>query len=230
MSQCLGGKLMFYWLRVDMSTLQLFSDKKISTLFFEEQARQSGCQAVAGVDEAGRGPLAGPVVAAAVILPGRFELPGLTDSKKLSEKQRDSFYPQILQQATAVGIGVASTAEIDRVNILQATLLAMQRAIGRLVLLPDHLLIDGITPLPTDISQQTLKKGDSRSLSIAAASVVAKVVRDRVMFSLDRQQPVYGFARHKGYGTAQHRLAIAEFGPSRHHRATFAGVREYLGG
>ena len=187
-----------------------------------------GFEFVAGIDEAGRGPLAGPVVAAAVILPEIFNLPGLTDSKKLSEKQRDRLYPQIRQQAVAVGVGVASAAEIDQINILQATLLAMRRAISRLSCHPDHLLIDGITPLPLDISQQTLTKGDSRSLSIAAASVVAKVIRDRIMYSFDRQLPEYGFARHKGYGTEYHRQAIARYGPNWLHRETFAGVKEYL--
>ncbi|SHI81329.1 RNase HII [Malonomonas rubra DSM 5091] len=211
-----------------MSNLELFADSEISTLYFEEQAKAKGFKAIAGIDEAGRGPLAGPVVAAAVILPDDFELPGLTDSKKLTEKQRDRFYPLIRKQARAVGIGVATAEEIDQVNILQATLKAMQRAIGRLKDCPDHLLIDGITPLPVQISQQTLKKGDSRSLSIAAASVVAKVVRDRIMYSLDRQHPGYGFAKHKGYGTAAHRSAIAELKPCRHHRASFAGVREHL--
>ena len=212
-----------------MANLELFADEEISTLYFEQQAKSRGCTAVAGIDEAGRGPLAGPVVAAAVVLPEQFSLPGLTDSKQLSEKKRDAFYPIILQQAIAVGIGVASSVEIDRINILQATLLAMQRALGRLVVEPDHLLIDGITPLPVELLQQSLKKGDSRSLSIAAASVVAKVVRDRIMYSLDQQHPVYGFAKHKGYGTVQHRQAIAAFGPSRHHRKTFGGVREYAG-
>ncbi len=211
-----------------MSNLELFTDSEISTLYFEEQAKAKGFKAIAGIDEAGRGPLAGPVVAAAVILPDGFELPGLTDSKKLTEKQRDALYPLICEQARAVGIGVASAVEIDQVNILQATLKAMQRAIIRLPESPDHLLIDGITPLPLPISQQTLKKGDSRSLSVAAASVVAKVVRDRIMYSLDKQHPGYGFAKHKGYGTAQHRQAIADLKPSRHHRASFAGVREYL--
>ncbi|NOQ52950.1 MAG: ribonuclease HII [Desulfuromonadaceae bacterium] len=213
-----------------MSNLELFNDTEVSTLYFEQLASRRGFRAIAGVDEAGRGPLAGPVVAAAVILSDDFDLPGLTDSKKLTEKQRVRFYPRIRQQALAVGVGVATVPEIDRINILQATLLAMQRAIGRLSLSPDHLLIDGITPLPVEISQQTLKKGDSRSLSVAAASVVAKVVRDRIMLSLDRQQPGYGFARHKGYGTVQHRQAIAELGPNRHHRVTFAGVKEHLGG
>jgi len=212
-----------------METLELFSSEE-STLYFEQRAQQQGFKLIAGIDEAGRGPLAGPVVAAAVILSDHFEIPGLTDSKKLSEKQRDRFYPQIREQAKAVGIGVASAAEIDQINILQATLLAMRRAVSRLPVVPDYLLIDGITPLPLDIPQQTLKKGDSRSLSIAAASVVAKVVRDRIMYAFARQLPEYGLDRHKGYGTRQHRQAIAEFGPTRIHRKTFAGVREHLRG
>jgi len=211
-----------------MTTLNLFAPEEVSTLYFENLACGSGFQAVAGVDEAGRGPLAGPVVAAAVILPAGFALPGLTDSKKLTEMQRENFYPQIRTSARGVGIGVATAEEIDRINILQATLLAMRRAIGRLPVAPDHLLIDGITPLPLNIPQQTLKKGDSRSLSIAAASVVAKVVRDRIMASFDRQHPGYGFARHKGYGTAEHRRQIAAIGPCCLHRKTFAGVKEHL--
>ena len=211
-----------------MDNLELFSEADISTLHFEALAKRRGFELIAGIDEAGRGPLAGPVVAAAVVLPEGFELPGLTDSKKLSEKQRDRFYPQIRQLATAVGVGVASVVEIDKINILQATLLAMERAISRLSCFPDHLLIDGITPLRLKISQQTLIKGDSRSLSIAAASVVAKVVRDRIMYSFSKQLPEYGFSKHKGYGTLQHRQAISQFGPSHQHRKTFAGVKEYL--
>ncbi len=212
-----------------METLSLFEEPVPTSLYFEEQAMLKGFQAVAGIDEAGRGPLAGPVVAAAVILPADFELPGLTDSKKLSEKKRDAFYPLIRQQARAVGVGVASAAEIDQLNILQATLLAMQRAVGRLSCAADHLLIDGITPLPVATSQQTLKQGDSRSLSIAAASVVAKVIRDRVMLAHDKRYPQYGFAGHKGYGTAVHRKAIAAYGPSPQHRTSFGGVREFVG-
>ncbi len=211
-----------------MTPLSLFDSPPLTFLEFEEQARQRGFQSVAGIDEAGRGPLAGPVVAAAVILPELFSLPGLTDSKKLSERRRQILYPKICQQARAVGIGVASTVEIDRLNILQATLLAMTRAVGRLSQVPDHLLIDGISAVPLNLSQQCIKQGDSRSLSIAAASVVAKVIRDRIMLSFHRQLPTYGFASHKGYGTLQHRTAIAEFGPSTLHRRTFAGVKEHL--
>ncbi|NJC88896.1 MAG: ribonuclease HII [Desulfuromonas sp.] len=206
---------------------ELFTSEPLSTLHFEQQARSRGFRAVAGVDEAGRGPLAGPVVAAAVILPDEFDLPGLTDSKQLSQKARERLYPLIRAQALAVGIGVARAEEIDRINILQATLLGMQRAVGRLNLPPDFLLIDGNVPVPLPLPQQTLVKGDSRSLSIAAASVVAKVVRDRIMCSLDRLHPGYGLAGHKGYGSAAHLAAIASLGPSPCHRRTFGGVREH---
>ncbi len=207
--------------------MQLFPDQPQSTLHFERQARSRGFRAVAGVDEAGRGPLAGPVVAAAVILPETFDLPGLTDSKQLSAVARERLYPLIRAQALAVGVGVGRTAEVDRVNILQATLLSMVRAVDRLSIPPDYLLVDGINPVPLPLPQQTLKKGDSRSLSIAAASVVAKVLRDRIMVAYDRIYPGYGLAGHKGYGSAQHRRAIAELGPSPCHRRTFAGVREF---
>lgn len=205
----------------------LFADRTFPSLHFEHQARARGFRAVAGIDEAGRGPLAGPVVAAAVILPESFDLPGLTDSKQLSEKARERLYPLIRAQALAVGVGVARAAEIDRVNILQATLRSMERAIGRLALPADFLLIDGNVPLPLALAQQTLVKGDSRSLSIAAASVVAKVVRDRIMTTYDRLFPGYGFAAHKGYGSLTHRRAIAALGPAPCHRRTFGGVREH---
>jgi len=199
-----------------------------SPLHFEEQARRRGFRAIAGIDEAGRGPLAGPVVAAAVILPERFDLPGLTDSKKLTEKKREELYPLIRQQALAVGVGLASPREIDRLNILQATLLSMQTAVRRLPVVPDYLLIDGISPIRSEIPQLTIKQGDSRSLSIAAASVVAKVIRDRIMVSFDRHYPEFGFAGHKGYGSESHRAAIARCGPSPQHRYSFRGVREHI--
>lgn len=206
---------------------ELFAVEALSTLHFEQQAQARGYRAVAGVDEAGRGPLAGPVVAAAVILPKSFDLPGLTDSKQLTAKARERLYPLIRAQALAVGIGVAKVEEIDRINILQATLRSMQRAIERLNVPADFLLIDGNVAVPLDLPQQTLVKGDSRSLSIAAASVVAKVVRDRIMCSLDNLHPGYGLAGHKGYGSAAHRAAIAALGPSPCHRRTFGGVREH---
>lgn len=208
-------------------TGSLFSEEMISPLWFEERARRDGYLRVAGIDEAGRGPLAGPVVAAAVILPEKFDLPGLTDSKQLSEKQRNALFPEIRRQAT-VGLGISSPEEIDSINILQATLLAMRRAVETLRGGADYLLIDGITPLPVTTPQKTLKKGDSRSLSIAAASVIAKVVRDRMMVGYGRRYPAYAFARHKGYGSAVHREAIAAHGPCPIHRRSFGGVREHL--
>lgn len=207
--------------------MELFSASPQSTLFFEDLARRQGYRAVAGIDEAGRGPLAGPVVAAAVILPEKFDLPGLTDSKQLSHLQRERLYPLIRAQALAVGIGVGRVAEVERINILQSTLASMVRAVDRLSLQPDFLLIDGISPLPLNLPQKTIKQGDARSLSIAAASVVAKVVRDRIMVSYDRLFPGYGFAGHKGYGSRQHRDAIARLGPCPCHRRTFAGVRQF---
>ena len=207
--------------------MDLFPEIFQSPLFFEAMARRQGYQAVAGIDEAGRGPLAGPVVAAAVILPEHFDLPGLNDSKQLSEKQRNRLFPLIHAQALAVGIGVSRADEIDRINILQATLQGMSRAVQRLAVSPDFLLVDGISPVPIGIEQKTLKKGDSRSLSIAAASVVAKVVRDRIMVAYDRLFPEYGFAGHKGYGSQLHRDAVARYGPCVCHRRSFSGVREH---
>jgi len=209
-------------------TLSLFDDDLIDPTYFERQLRRQGATLVAGIDEAGRGPLAGPVVAAAVILPEHFDLPGLTDSKKLTEKKREQLFGPIRQQALAVGVGFAHAEEIDEINILQATVQSMCRAVARLKVTPQHLLIDGITPLPLSIDQQTIKKGDSRSLSVAAASVIAKVVRDRMMKVYARHYPDYGFEGHKGYGSARHRQLIAEHGPCPLHRKTFGGVREHL--
>ncbi|MDW7644527.1 MAG: ribonuclease HII [Desulfuromonadales bacterium] len=211
-------------------TLKLFAEETLSPLHFEKQAVNNGYEAVAGIDEAGRGPLAGPVVAAAVILPPVHDLPGLTDSKKLSARKRDELFPLIRRQAQAIGVGIVHAEEIDAIDILRATLRAMSLAVSRLRLPADYLLIDGITPLPEPIPQLTLKKGDSRSLSISAASVVAKVVRDRMMIAYDRRFPGYGFAGHKGYGSAAHMETIALLGPCPIHRRTFAGVREHVVG
>jgi len=211
------------------STLGLFPPAEESLWHFEALAKSRGRRSVAGVDEAGRGPLAGPVVAAAVILPDAYDLPGLNDSKKLSEKKRAQLFPLIRQQALAIGLGVITAELIDDINILQATLQAMTLAVERLRQPADFLLIDGITPLPTGLPQQTLKQGDSRSASIAAASVVAKVVRDRMMLGYHRRYPEYGFDRHKGYGSLAHREAIAACGPCPIHRRTFAGVAEFAG-
>jgi len=211
------------------STLALFPPEEVSLWHFEARAHSRGWRSVAGIDEAGRGPLAGPVVAAAVILPKTYVLPGLNDSKKLSEKKRSQLFPLIRQQALAIGLGVITAELIDDINILQATLQAMDLAVVRLRQPADFLLIDGITPLPNGMPQQTLKQGDSRSASIAAASVVAKVVRDRMMLGYHRRYPEYGFDRHKGYGSLAHREAIAACGPSPIHRRTFAGVAEFAG-
>jgi len=207
--------------------MELFPENSQSQLFFEDMARRRGYRAVAGIDEAGRGPLAGPVVAAAVILPEDFDLPGLNDSKLISERKRNQLFPMIYEQALAIGIGVSRADEIDRINILQATLRGMSRAVMRLPVAADFLLVDGITPVPLGIEQKTLKKGDSRSLSIAAASVIAKVVRDRIMLAYDRLFPEYGFSGHKGYGSEKHRNAVALHGPCVCHRRSFAGVKEH---
>ena len=195
---------------------------------FENKARSMGHQIVAGIDEAGRGPLAGPVVSAAVILPDGAGLPGIDDSKKLTPAQRNRLYDRLYTVAIAIGIGVVDTAEIDRVNILQATLGSMAMAVANLFPRPDHLLIDGMFTIASDLSQQTIKKGDSLSISIAAASIVAKVTRDRIMAQVDTLFPEFGFCRHKGYPTKTHRAAIVRHGCSPIHRRTFKGVKEYV--
>ena len=195
---------------------------------FEKRARETGCQFVAGIDEAGRGPLAGPVVSAAVILPEGVELPGIDDSKKLTPKQRYRLYDRLYEVSWSIGIGVVDAFEIDRINILQATLRSMAMAVANLVPRPDHLLIDGIFTIASDLSQQAIKKGDSRSISIAAASIVAKVTRDRIMAQADLLFPEFGFGRHKGYPTKAHRKAIRQHGCSPIHRRTFKGVREFV--
>ena len=198
------------------------------TLHFERTLRAKGYCRVAGIDEAGRGPLAGPVVAAAVILPQSFTLPGLTDSKKLSAKKREHLFHLIRAQAVAIGTGFAPAARIDEINILQATLESMCMAVTALGCEADYLLVDGITPVPLDRPQVCLKQGDSRSLSVAAASIIAKVTRDRMMRAYAHRYPEYGFAGHKGYGTAAHRRLIAELGPCPLHRTTFGGVKEHV--
>ena len=180
---------------------------------------------MAGVDEAGRGPLAGPVVAAAVILPETFDLPGLNDSKKLSVAHRERLFPLIRTQARAIGLGIVSPAEIDAGNILDATLRGMSLAIRRLRVAADFLLVDGTIPVPLPIPYKTLRQGDSRSLSVAAASIVAKVIRDRMMCAYDRRFPGYDFARHKGYGSARHLAALERLGPCPIHRLSFARVK-----
>lgn len=211
-----------------MSSLDLFHYEKPTLLQFDSIVRCQGYPCLAGVDEAGRGPLAGPVVAAAVILPAGIDLPGVDDSKKLPAGKRDELYKVIMDNALAVGVGLSEAVVIDRINILQATLAAMQDAVALLALKPDYLLIDGISKVPVSIPQKTVKKGDGTSLSIAAASIVAKVHRDRLMASYDKDFPQYGFAAHKGYGCVDHLKAIATHGPCRIHRLTFSGVKEHV--
>ncbi len=188
---------------------------------FEWACQQSGYKQIAGIDEAGRGALAGPVIAAAVILPLNCSIDGLRDSKQLTPKQRDRFADEIYSVALSVGLGSADNRTVDRLNVLGATLLAMQNAIENLTPPPDYLLIDGINIPATDIPGEAIPKGDSRSYSIAAASIIAKTTRDRIMIELDRTYPHYGFQGHKGYPTSQHRQAIAQFGASDIHRQTF---------
>ena len=188
---------------------------------FESKAREDGYRAVAGVDEAGRGPLAGPVVAAAVILPPGYEHPGINDSKKLSSRQRERLYAIIQHDAVSIGVGLSEAPLIDRVNILQATLLAMKEAVLELFPPPDFLLIDGLNRIDLATPQEAIIRGDSQSISIAAASIIAKVSRDRLMEMYHRQFPQYNFLRNKGYGTKEHRAAIVKFGRCKIHRRSF---------
>lgn len=195
---------------------------------FENKARYSGKRLIAGIDEAGRGPLAGPVVAGAVILPDEFYLEGLNDSKKLSLSKRERYFAYIKEHAD-YGVGIVSNEEIDRLNIYQATKLAMRRAICDLKQSPDHLLIDAME-LDTHSSQESLVKGDERSVSIAAASVVAKVTRDHYMAELHEQYPMYHFQSNQGYGTSEHIEALQTYGASPHHRHSFSPVKEVRSG
>ena len=183
--------------------------------------QQQGHKRIAGVDEAGRGALAGPVVAAAVILPNGCKIEGVTDSKQLTPGQRDRLFEAIYRTASAIGVGSVDSGDIDRVNILQATLRAMRESIERLDPSPDYVLVDGTHLPPISLPATAVPKGDSLIHSISAASIIAKVTRDRQMIALDERYPHYGFKRHKGYGTAQHRQAIAAFGPCAIHRRTF---------
>ena len=207
---------------------ELFLATPPDTLSFEKNAWNSGYYYVAGIDEAGRGPLAGPVMAAAVILPVGHTIQGVDDSKKLSPDKRERLFDIIMAQALSVGVGSMTPADIDRINILQATRRAMLAAVLNLSQLPDCLLIDGISTIDSTIPQKTVKKGDSLSLSIAAASIIAKVTRDRIMIEMDAKYPGYGFAGHKGYGSEAHMDAIKRLGPSPIHRLTFGGVKEHV--
>ena len=188
---------------------------------FEYGLRAEGYAHICGVDEAGRGPMAGPVCAAAVILPEGMEIPGLTDSKKLTDKKRRELFPIIKEQALAYGIAFASHNEIDEINILQATYLAMERALARLSVKPDIAMIDGNRAKDFGLPVRTVVKGDSLSANIAAASVLAKVSRDDLMLELANEYPMYGFEVHKGYGTKAHYEALRQYGASPVHRKTF---------
>jgi ribonuclease HII len=193
----------------------------------ERALRARGIFLVAGVDEAGRGPLAGPVVAAAVILPDDCAIEGLNDSKKLTAKKREHFHAMLTVRADIHwGIGQADVAEIDRLNILRATHLAMARAVAALPRKPDHALVDGLPVRGLTVPHTALVAGDTLSLSIAAASIIAKVTRDRLMIALDAQYPQYGFARHKGYGVREHLEALRSHGPSPVHRRSFQPVAQ----
>jgi ribonuclease HII len=192
--------------------------------FYEGLVRKAGYTLIAGVDEAGRGPLAGPVVAAAVIIPTGIELSGVQDSKKMTEKAREKAFPLIQIRALTTGIGVVSSKTIDESNILKASLEAMKRAVHALEPQPEYLLVDGIHKVPLPLAQRCLKKGDQLSRSISAASVLAKVYRDRIMCAYHKMYPEYGFDKNKGYGTKRHLDALRRHGACPLHRRTFKGV------
>lgn len=196
-------------------------------MVYEKEAQKQGFQYVAGIDEVGRGPLAGPVVAAAVILPENIFISGINDSKKLSSKKREQLYQEIKNEALAIGIGVVGADVIDEINIYQATKKAMNIAINQLSIFPDFLLIDAMK-IDTPITQRSLIKGDSLSVSIASASIIAKVYRDRLMMEYSKKYPEYQFEKNAGYGTSEHIQAIRKFGPTPIHRKTFAPIKEYI--
>lgn len=206
----------------------MVSLEKSSLYSFDRQFRSTKNINLAGVDEAGRGPLAGPVVAAAVILPVEKDHPQIRDSKTLTEIQREHLYGWIMENSISVETGISFPSEIDQINILQATIKAMKNAVSKLNLDPDLLLIDGNPFSWNGMNSEFIKKGDGKSLSIAAASIIAKVTRDRLMKKYDAIFPEYGFARHKGYGTEQHLDALKEFGATPIHRRSFNPVKNYL--
>ena len=194
---------------------------------YEIAAHEKGYKVVCGIDEAGRGPLAGPVFAAAVILPENYSHPVLNDSKKLSEKKRDAVYDDIIKDAVCYSVGIATEEEIDEINILNATFLAMKRAVEGLVIKPDFAYIDGNQYPKTGVKEETIVKGDGKCISVAAASIIAKVSRDRFMLEIDKQYPEYQFSKHKGYGTKLHYEMIEKYGVSKVHRRTF--LKKILG-
>lgn len=210
------------------------SSNSADTFHLERSLYRQGYANVAGVDEAGRGPLAGPVVAACVILPRDCEYPLFKDSKLLTPRRRTVLFDILQSNGSLIGVGLAGPREIEHINILQASLLAMKRAMNACTVSnngasPEYLLVDGSFQVPVSVSQQTLVKGESKSASIAAASIIAKVTRDRLMADEHSRYPQYGFLRHQGYPTKEHRQAISCYGPCPLHRRTFRGVREFLG-
>ncbi|MBQ5884219.1 MAG: ribonuclease HII [Clostridia bacterium] len=194
---------------------------------YEIQAHEKGYKVVCGIDEAGRGPLAGPVFAAAVILPENYSHPVLNDSKKLSEKKRDAVYDDIIKDAVSYSVGIATEEEIDEINILNATFLAMKRAVDGLNIKPDFAYIDGNQYPKTGVKEETIVKGDGKCISVAAASIIAKVSRDRFMLEVDKEYPEYQFSKHKGYGTKLHYEMIEKYGVSKVHRKSF--LKKILG-
>lgn len=196
---------------------------------YERELREQGIKYIAGVDEVGRGPLVGPVVAACVVLPDKFNLDGLTDSKKLSEKKRDFFFDEIKKQALGIGIGIIDEKKIDEVNIYEATKLAMKMAINECnkQIKIEHVLIDAM-PLELDIPTTSIIKGDLKSITISAASVIAKVTRDRMLYELDLKYPMYDFKNNKGYPTKKHLEAIAKYGIIPEHRRSYGPVKKYI--
>lgn len=198
-------------------------------LQYEKELYEKNITLIAGVDEVGRGPLVGPVVASAVILPKNYQLEGLTDSKKLSEKKRDKFYEIIKKDAISIGIGIIPPETIDKVNIYEASKLAMYEAINNLNILPEHILIDAM-PLKLDIPSTSIIKGDALSLSIAAASVIAKVTRDKMMYELNKLHPEYYFDKHKGYPTKLHLEVLKKYGPLDNYRFSYKPVADVVGG
>lgn len=188
---------------------------------FDQAYRRKGVRALCGVDEAGRGPLAGPVVAAAVIFAPETIIPGINDSKKLSEKKREALFDKIVAEAQAYSYALVSPARIDEINILQASLEAMRIAVEGLTLKPDFILIDGNKKFQTDIPSEAVVKGDGKSFTIAAASIIAKVTRDRLLLQLDKEYPHYNWAKNKGYPTKDHMQAVIRYGPCPHHRRSF---------
>ena len=218
-----------------MPTAKEREEKKALKLQLEKQRIEEMCayekeysdyEFICGIDEAGRGPFAGPVVAGAVILPKDSRILYVNDSKKLSEKKREELYDIIMKEAVSVGVGIAAPERIDEINILNATYEAMQQAINNLTVTPDILLNDAVNIPGIDIKQIPIIKGDAKSLSIASASIIAKVTRDRIMYGYDKLYPEYGFAKHKGYGTKQHREVLAEYGPCPIHRKTY--IKKYI--